>query len=608
MALLAIVATIYFCWFRKRRRQIRARHAAERPRSDTSAGLERGSPVTSMPDAEIKRDFESRFSNEHIMEKVPTKSDEYDLERQATPPAPSAPPALSASQAPPAPPASQAPATAPAESPPRTPVPPPIPPPPPIPETAEMPIFITPRSSRSFFNSLRRPRTPGERPRTPAELDAGSRSLRSRSVRSRSGRSTRPASLNEADLEKAASEPSSPGRRSKRHSLHQVLHRKAADDECCKKPPRLADHPALRRAQTDIHDADKNSTHPPRRSRSKRLSLQGFLHLRRFAELEGSTVDVPPVPRRPTDDGDSPSRRSNRLSLHRLISSKKLAELEAHTDALPEYSKTDQNANMKRDSLPPPLPPKDKGSKESSEYKAVYSSSPHRRTMTPVELDASETQCRVSPAKSGIWAKRRSKLAATGSAYSGDGNSDEWADETSDDGYEDIQIHMAKSPGKAIAMDARAPRLEGNDFLDLGSTDSDEDDEDEHGSGRATLPPSLPILEEGNMDPFLTAEIISAAVEASSSRPKPLKPIHIANAQLRAKATEMHPAIHEMDATETAVKRRSKRTSHNVASTKGDGNRRRPDFLAFKKQMTEAERRAKMIAKRKSRRRFPKSF
>jgi hypothetical protein len=480
-----------------------------------------------------------------------------------------------------------------------SPLPMPRPPPPAIPveETAELPVFVTPRSSRKFSNRSRRLRGP-------AELDINPPS-------------PRPKSFDEAKVADSQVQSAHAARRSKRLSLQQILHlKKAAELE---EPARLPAHPSERSPQKE-REIDDHAR------RSKRLSLQHFLHLRRVAELEGSSTLPAQSPSGiPNTDDESPdpsSKRSHRISLHRLLRSRRLAELEANTDILPVYSRTDSD---QKDYLSPPaLPPKD------MDVKAPLSVPQSTvRSMTPIELDASETErlSSSSPQK-GLSNERLGQgnlgLAGPSSSLapspriSNHLESLEQDDQRPGSVTEEVPITFGiLTPEPESGASVPRP-FDVVDFLDLASTESegnqDEDvdmtldDANPCLSNFATSLASAP-MKEPPVDPFLMAEVISAAVESAWASPLAPEAGHVKENDQRQEAENELRSIHEMDATESAIKRRSKRQSSHTVERRSD-HKRRPDFVTFKKQMSEAERRAKMIARRRrSRRRLtPKSF
>jgi hypothetical protein len=566
-----IAASIWFCWFRKRRRQIQAqdrlRSRPQKLKHGSFVPLDPPKKALKTPVRDAKPDVEERSADGPIKKRKSTHE-----ERQI------------------------------ARAPQRQ---LPVPPPPavPIERTAELPIFITPRSSRYVFNHVQR-LTP------PAELDIHSVLPQVKS--------------DDAAEVRARIQPNA--RRSKRLSLQQFLHiRKVAELEGSTGPASRS----LESAQTeDGRVGQVLERQPPRPIRhSKRLSLQHLIHPRKVAELEGSSAS-PVQPSNSISSPDDESRdasnpRSQRLSLHRLIQSSKQEELEADTDVLPVYSHTDLDG--KGHGSPPPLPPKDTNVKGKLSVPRWS-----RRTMSPVELDAAEIKRLSSPSSRRATSYKRYSRSSAGVAGSSSSspstakNMDylESIGQETDDTSQEVPFTLIKSPVRLNTKSSIPPTLDALEFLDLASTESEGGEEEEDGldmvlddahtaSNKAGTPLPIPVAEQTPVDPFLTAEIISAAVESysgSSIAPKYKQAEEIDRGEEEAE-TKL-PIIHEMDASDSAIKRLSKRLSYHAATLRNDTQRKRPDFTTFKKQMTEAERRAKMIAKRrKSRRRLtPKSF
>jgi hypothetical protein len=556
---LFIAGSVWFCWFRQRRRQLRSQSRSSSKQK--LIPLDPRNQISSSPMREAKPDIEERGANEGYGQGEPTR-EQVEAERVS-------------------------------------PLPMPRPPPPAIPveETAELPVFITPRSSRKLSNRSRRLRGP-------AELDINPPS-------------PRPKSFDEAKVADSQVRSAHAARRSKRLSLQQILHlKKAAELE---EHAKLPAHPSERSPQKE-GEMDGHAR------RSKRLSLQHFLHLRRVAELEGSSA-LPAQspsggPNTNDESADPSSRRPHRISLHRLLHSRRLAELEANTDILPLYSWTDSD---QKDYLSPPaLPPKD------MDVKAPLSVPQSTiRSRAPIELDASETERLSSSSPQKGFSDERlgqSNLGLAGPssslgpspAISNHLESLEQDDQRPGSVTEEVPIALGISssePGSGASI-PRAP--DAVDFLDLASTESegtqDEDvdmtlDDANPCLSNFATPLASPPMEEPPVDPFLIAEVISAAVESAWASPIAPEAVHVKENDQRGEAEKELRSIHEMDATESAIKRRSKRQSSHIVGGRNE-YKRRPDFVTFKKQMSEAERRAKMIARRRrSRRRLtPKSF
>jgi hypothetical protein len=553
LVVLIVAGAAWFFWFRKRRRQIRAQFTT-RPNSRSFASLEPRRNDSISPICEAKPDIEERSADRAI--------EQYGY----------MPGQIPARQ--------------------RSSLPLPLPPPPPIPaqETAELPIFITPRSSRLV-------RKPSSYLRGPAELDT-------------CPPSPRPKSANVEHPSGIKIQAASSTRRS-RLSLQQVLHlRKVSElDGNTQMPSDSQEHPAKSRGQVEDQVPDTSSIHPARRS--KRFSLYHLLHHRKFAELEGSSATPAHVSNSVpvTDEGSGHlvSRRSHRISLHRLLHSKKQAELEANTDVLPVYSHTE--SDQKNQLLSPPLPLKDMDCKD------PFPASRHTtRAMIPVELEAIEPKGLLTtpPQRARSW-KSHNENSSSSRTFHDDLTVADHGEQVHDDHSEEVPITLMESSTN-ISTGASIPRSPNAvEFLDLNSSESersqDEDvvlrlDDAVAGLSAFATPLGSPAGEEAGVDPFLTAAIISAAVESFESSSATPESQQVKEVD-RTKGVEKEVTFfHEMDATESAVKRQSKRKSSNTTQKK------RPDFISFKKQMTEAERRAKMIAKRRrSRRRLtPKSF
>jgi len=566
--ILVIAGAVWCCWFRKRRRQIRAqcRSPTLKPRQRSSVPLGPRKEVSSNPVREAKPDIEERSADERLRQRQSTHEQSRVMRE--------------------------------------LPLPQPLPPPPPEPvqATAELPIFITPRSSRQLSHHSRR--------RVAAELDANPPTPRRKS-------------FDEAELAEVKYPALPAARRSKRLSLQQILHlRKGGEKDG---NAALAAHSPERLSQTEaaMHCpvVESQTSHLARRS--KRLSLRHLIHCKRIAELEGSSA--PPTQSlnaspRTDEESQSPlSRRSHRMSLHRLLYSRRSAELEPDTDDLPVYSRTDldQKSNLQA----PPLPPKDIDLKF-----LLPVPQPAKRSMTPVELDASEPKRLSSASHKRKFSYRSPSQSIAGLAGSSSSSPNifrdlearERGDQEPDNASEEVQITLATSPAN-LGHETPVPQMPNVvEFLDLASSGSEGGPDGDlelavHGAATPlnfATPLGSPPLQEPAMDPFLTAEIISAALESSGSSPTAPESEHAEEVDHEDQAEDELPTIHEMDASESAMKRRSRRQSSYPVVSRSEAQARRPDFTTFKKQMTEAERRAKMIAKRRrSRRRLtPKSF
>lgn len=559
VVVLFVVGSVWFCWLRKRRRQPRSQSRSSSKQK--LVPLDPRNQISSSPTGEAKPDVEERGADEGYGYREPTR-EQVEVERVSPQPMPRPPPPAI-----------------------------------PVEGTAELPVFVTPRSSRKFSNRSRRLRGP-------AELDINPPS-------------PRPKSFNEAKVADSQVQSAHAARRSKRLSLQQILHlKKAAELE---EPARLPAHPSERSPQKE-HEIDDHAR------RSKRLSLQHFLHLRRVAELEGSSTLPAQSPSGiPNTDEESPdpsSKRSHRISLHRLLRSRRLAELEANTDILPVYSRTDSD---QKDYLSPPaLPPKD------TDVKAPLSVPQSTvRSMTPIELDASETERLSSSSPQKGFSNERlgqgnlglagpSSSPALSPDISNHLESLEQDDQRPGSVTEEVPITFGISTSEPESGASAPQTSDVADFLDLASTESEgnldedvvmtPDDANPCLSHFATSLAPAP-MKEPPVDPFLMAEVISAAAESAWASPIAPEAGHVNENDQREEAGNELRSIHEMDATESAIKRRSKRQSSHTVERRSE-HKRRPDFVTFKKQMSEAERRAKMIARRRrSRRRLtPRSF
>lgn len=570
VAIFLLAGSVWLCWFRKRRREIRAQSRSSTPKSKKSfVPLDPRKQISRSPIRESKPDIEERSAEEGFG-RGGSKHEQTNVAHGSPQPLPVPAPPV------PAPPAA------------------------PIEGAAELPIFVTPRSSRHV--SIR-----SRRLRAAAELGTYPPSPRPKSSDGTEGVESKTRSITAARL-------------SKRPSLQQILQlAKVVELESDTKPGSGdSDHPAQTETLREVPRPGTQTSRSGRRS--KRFSLQHFLRFRRVAELEGSSASAVQSPSAPSGIGGEPPKvatnRSYRRSLHRLLQSKRLAELEANTDVLPVYSHTD--ADRKLNASLPPLPPED------MDFKALLSLSlSPKRSMTPVELDAAEPARITLPSPERNYSRKSLNQSIAGLAGSSSSSpippertkaSDKEPGSALDRGPVTLlRSSMNQSPRNSMPCTPDAV-----EFLDLTSTESERDDDDGLGLGRKDTTTTLsnfatpfasPSLEDSRMDPFLTAEIISAALESLGSSPAP--PGTEYAEEIKAKedaAKEEPPTIHEMDATESAIKRRSKRQS--PRTIRDETHRKRPDFVTFKKQMSEAERRAKMIARRrKSRRRLtPKSF
>jgi len=234
--------------------------------------------------------------------------------------------------------------------------------------------------------------------------------------------------------------------------------------------------------------------------------------------------------------------------------------------------------------------------------------------MTPVELEAIEQKGLLAtpPQEARSWKSQNENSSSSRTAHD-DLTVAESGEQVHDNLSEEVTITLMESSTK-MSTGVFIPRTpDAVEFLDLNSTDSErsQDDDVELALDDATIglsafatPLRSAAGEEVGVDPFLTAAIISAAVESfesSSAAPESQQVEEVDHAEGVKKEVLL---IHEMDAPNPAIKRHSKRPGSHTTQKK------RPDFISFKKHMTEAERRAKMIAKRRrSRRRLtPKSF
>jgi hypothetical protein len=567
VAVLIIAGSAWFCWFRKRRRQSRShvRSPSLKMKHRSLAPFDSRSLANSTsPLREGKPDVEERSADESL-EQPQSLPDQSELVRKS-----------------------------------------PLPPPPPIPPSAaqasvELPLFITPRSSRQKFNSLRR--------------------LKSRTELDINPPSPRPHSVDERKLWKDKIQSPPPARQSKRFSLQPISHlRKLGELEGdTTKPIRSSGHLIGADDPIAIQDIVPDRSRSARRS--KRESLQHFLHLRRIAELEGSSAFPNPAqssnPAVIDEESQAPpARRSSRVSLHRLLHSKPIAELEANVDVLPQYSRTERYG--KSLSWAPPLPPKDMDEKN-----ALALPPAARRANTPVELDASEPEQLRSPALARLSPNKSPNQSIAGRVGSSSSllvAKNEGALEHSN---EILRYRMRKKPTRPLAESPVGMPIpetpEAVEFLDLASTESEGDQSDGDQSEGLDIASSGAITSSSNFGTPVVSPTVEAVrtngfliSEISSSAANPGKSQGAAQTEQIGEIGEEEvselPAVHEMDSTELVVER-SKRHSPHPPTLRTEAPRRRPDFATFKKQMGEAERKAKMIAKRRrSRRRTFKSF
>ena len=252
--------------------------------------------------------------------------------------------------------------------------------------------------------------------------------------------------------------------------------------------------------------------------------------------------------------------------------------------------------------LPPPLPPREKDSKP---HLPVPRSS--RRTMTPIELDATEAERLSSTVLQRVCSNKSHKQSDAGLTASSPSPTlfknlqavvlgDQQPDGASGKGT----IRMTDSTERRYTGNLRPQILEGMDFLDLASTGSGEAEDrirtctqrdyDLTSISITTLASRPP--EEAPMDPLLTAEIISAAVE--SSRRSFTAPESEHGAAFYPEDVEKLPTIHF---TALAIKRRKKRQPPRAIALRDETPGKRPDFLTFRRQMTGLERGATVIVK-----------
>jgi hypothetical protein len=233
--------------------------------------------------------------------------------------------------------------------------------------------------------------------------------------------------------------------------------------------------------------------------------------------------------------------------------------------------------------------------------------------MTPVELEAIEQKGLLAtiPQRARSWKSHNENSSSSRTVHDDLVVADS-GEKVHDNHSEEIPITLMTSPTR-MSTGAFMPRSpEAVEFLDLNSTESEgSQDEDMEvafedaavGLSAVATPLGSPLGEEAGVDPILTAAIISAAVESFESSSAAAKSQQVKGVDHAEEVEKEVPSIHEMVVPDQTIKRQSKRQSSHPMQKK------RPDFVSFKKQMTEAERRAKMIAKRRSRRRLtPKSF
>jgi hypothetical protein len=234
--------------------------------------------------------------------------------------------------------------------------------------------------------------------------------------------------------------------------------------------------------------------------------------------------------------------------------------------------------------------------------------------MTPVELEAIEQKGLLAtiPQRARSWKSHNENSSSSRTVHDDLVVADS-GEKVHDNHSEEIPITLMTSSTR-MSMGAFMPRSpEAVEFLDLNSTESEgSQDEDMEvafedaavGLSAVATPLGSPLGEEAGVDPILTAAIISAAVESFESSSAAAKSQQVKGVDHAEEVEKEVPRIHEMDVPDPTIKRQSKRQSSHPTQKK------RPDFISFKKQMTEAERRAKMISKRRrSRRRLtPKSF
>lgn len=561
-----IAGCVWFCRLRKRNRRIRPRQRSSPPKFDQRSftRLDPDIQFSSSPNLDAKPDIEERGADKSFLH-ASTRHKQMEI-------------------------------------PPWLPLLPSLPPPPtaPVEETNELPINTTPWSSRQVLNTERKPRAP-------AELD-----------------------LNPPSGFKSVNEPDAVGVKnpllpaayqSRQASPQQLRHcGKLAElegsiMEPCNASVQLAETGDLRGGQGPETPA------PPRTRRSKRLSLQNLLRPIRVVELEGSLV-LPAQSRNgsaSSDDrfGERSSRRSQRFSLHRMLQSRRLAELEANTKALPMDSHIDLNqfSELSR----PQLPAKDVVKAPQSVLQ------PASQTMTPVELDASgperspsSTLNVRSPFKSGADAvtafmgsssaspiSSRSHKAPRRDGIGWDNDSGEVSKKYMEAPVQPAaEIAIPRTPDAVELLDQMSTRGQGDLSGSLerewnGATTSPSD----LGTAIASSPPvKSPVYHP------LVADIVSVAKEPFGVSPIALGSDHTEKHDRQGEVPKGVLNIYEMDDVGPGAKRPRRQHNFPAVVNPNQTQPKRPDFITFKKQITEAEKRAKMMAKRRSRRWAPKSF
>ena len=359
---------------------------------------------------------------------------------------------------------------------------------------------------------------------------------------------------------------------------------------------------------------------PPAR-RSKRLSLQNLLRPIRVAELEGSSA-LPAQPRNGSPSSDDrletrSSRMSQRFSLNRMLHSRRLAELEANTDALPMLSHIDLNqfGEISR----PQLPAKDIGVK--AVQPVLQSTS---QTMNPVELDASGPERLSSPSLNvrspyksradtiATFVGSSSASATSSRSHRALGRDDKGLDNMSGE----VSINYMKAPAESAARIAIPRTPDAVEILDLTSAEGEGDPSGSlewewrdsiNSPSDCTASVSSP-LGKAPLYPSLTADIVSAAKEPFGISPITARSNRTEKIDRQREVPKGALKVYEKDDVGPGAKRPSKQHNLHAVVNPNESQPKRPDFITFKKQITEAEKRAKMIAKRRSRRRAPKSF
>ena len=212
---------------------------------------------------------------------------------------------------------------------------------------------------------------------------------------------------------------------------------------------------------------------PPRWSRA--LSWQQLLHIREMAELEGcsgSSATTPPTQLGSKDDGQQPSSDGVlRAATHSPGRSKRLAELEANNYSQRKCSPT-HHQRKRTASPPPPLPPTLPAKDDASLRSAIRAQSATRRGLFPAELDASEPSsassitgehlasvARPAPAAPSTLRQSRSVGDSLGRAERG------W-----NSGENDVKPKYNKEGGSKLSASARSYE---DGFLDLASSDDE---------------------------------------------------------------------------------------------------------------------------------------